>query len=356
MSIVRCTRILFLFSDYTGYFRACVASLKQLHDVELMGVRKFIHPDAPHTFDMTEFKDFVNKTELTKAELLNNCINFAPDIVYVAGWEDRDFLNICYRLKQKGAKVVTGIDNHWHGTLKQRLGVAYFHFHLKKHYTHAWVAGNPQYEFARKIGFEKHQIIDSLYSADLATFRAKLDRKGKPFHRELLFVGRLKKIKGVDILYQVFADLTDEERNGWRLRIIGNGELADEMPSIEGKITVEGFKSPEELAALAQNVGGFCLPSLIEPWGVVVHEFASAGLPLLLSNVVGAATTFLIPGYNGYMFEEGKSTTLKMTLLRFFRLDDEEIQTMGDHSKLLSQLITPEFWSHKLMSLVHSNP
>jgi glycosyltransferase involved in cell wall biosynthesis len=45
------------------------------------------------------------------------------------------------------------------------------------------------------------------------------------------------------------------------------------------------------------------MPSKKEPWGVVLHEMAIAGLPLLASENVGAASAFLREGENGKVFK-----------------------------------------------------
>ena len=60
---------------------------------------------------------------------------------------------------------------------------------------------------------------------------------------------------------------------------------------------------PEDLVRVIKNVGFFVLPSNFEPWGVVVHEFCAAGLPMLLSETVGSSSSFLINGHNGFLFK-----------------------------------------------------
>ncbi len=45
----------------------------------------------------------------------------------------------------------------------------------------------------------------------------------------------------------------------------------------------------------------FALLSRHEPWGVVVNEAAASGLPLLLSDRVGAAPDLLRDGENGFL-------------------------------------------------------
>jgi glycosyltransferase involved in cell wall biosynthesis len=125
------------------------------------------------------------------------------------------------------------------------------------------------------------------------------------------------------------------------------------LKPIPGKIEVESFKSPDELAKLSQEAGAFCLPSVKEPWGVVVHEFAALGIPLLLSDIVGASKTFLIPGYNGFSFKVGNAASLRRELICFFHLSEQEIREMGNRSKKLSQLITPELWAYKFLSVLY---
>jgi len=49
----------------------------------------------------------------------------------------------------------------------------------------------------------------------------------------------------------------------------------------------------------------FALLSVHEPWGVVVNEAAACGLPLLLSDRVGASADLLVDGENGFRVVAG---------------------------------------------------
>ena len=73
------------------------------------------------------------------------------------------------------------------------------------------------------------------------------------------------------------------------------------------------------------NEGVFILPSLKEPWGVVLNEFAASGVPLLGSNVIGASSAFLINGYNGYTFDAGDCESFAQRLLQFINMNDDEL-------------------------------
>ena len=54
-----------------------------------------------------------------------------------------------------------------------------------------------------------------------------------------------------------------------------------------------GFLQSESLARWYVHAGAFVLPSVSEPWGLVVNEAAASGLPLLVSISCGLCT------YNG---------------------------------------------------------
>ena len=64
---------------------------------------------------------------------------------------------------------------------------------------------------------------------------------------------------------------------------------------------VTGGLSEDELAQHYVDADVFALLSRNEPWGVVVNEAAASGLPLVLSERVGAAHDLLRNGENGFV-------------------------------------------------------
>ena len=96
----------------------------------------------------------------------------------------------------------------------------------------------------------------------------------------------------------------------------------------------------------------FVLPSHKEPWGVVVHEMAASGLVLLCSDKIGAATSFLKEGENGFTFEHKNSESLYKALSKVTELEDSEILKMGNHSLKMAQKITPEKWAQTAIELI----
>ena len=89
------------------------------------------------------------------------------------------------------------------------------------------------------------------------------------------------------------------------------------------------------------HAGAFVLPSLSEPWGLVVNEAASTGLPLLVSNRAGCAPT-LVP--------EPEATTGA----QFDPLDIEEMMSEAHVVDLAHGRRTPLPWAERAAEMVSS--
>jgi glycosyltransferase involved in cell wall biosynthesis len=90
----------------------------------------------------------------------------------------------------------------------------------------------------------------------------------------------------------------------WRVHVWGTGPMIDVLPKHD-QITYHGFTQPQELKNVWRNLDVFVLASKYEPWGVVVHEAAGAGLPIIVTSAVGAADVFVEHGKNGWVVPFG---------------------------------------------------
>jgi glycosyltransferase involved in cell wall biosynthesis len=113
-----------------------------------------------------------------------------------------------------------------------------------------------------------------------------------------------------------------------------------------------GFVQPENVWRFMEQSGVFILPSLYEPWGVVVHEHAAAGFPLVLSDAVGARHRFLKEGHNGHCFVAGNKESLKETMRKVIATPDADLVAMGIRSAEMGASWGPQEWSDTLMALI----
>jgi len=122
----------------------------------------------------------------------------------------------------------------------------------------------------------------------------------------VLSVGRLVPEKGFDVLLRAIAKAGDER---FRLVIAGDGpeasRLVDLAEELGVRMEMKGDLPEAALAAEYVAADVFALLSRHEPWGVVVNEAAASGLPLVLSDRVGAAYDLLRDGENGFPVPAG---------------------------------------------------
>ena len=173
--------------------------------------------------------------------------------------------------------------------------------------------------------------------------REQLAVKPKAF----LFVGRLVKAKGVHVLLKGYAQYRSSCAEPWPLICVGSGPLAREVAAAPG-VVMPGFLQPEQLADKMLEASVFVLPSLFEPWGVVVNEAASAGMPMIVSEAVGSHVHLVQSGFNGFVVEKGSPESLANAMLRFHRMNDSSLVRMGKASEQLSEQYTPERWASTL--------
>jgi glycosyltransferase involved in cell wall biosynthesis len=98
--------------------------------------------------------------------------------------------------------------------------------------------------------------------------------------------------------------------------------------------TVAGGLSEEELAQRYVDADVFALLSRQETWGVVVNEAAASGLPLVLSDRVGAAHDLLRDGENGFLVPPD-DVPAAAAAVRKLAADPELRRRMGERSREL---------------------
>ena len=122
----------------------------------------------------------------------------------------------------------------------------------------------------------------------------------------VLSVARLVPEKGLATLVAAVARARNE-----RLVLLLAGEgaeraaLARLAATLDVRLRLLGELGVDRLAEVYVAADVFALLSTHEPWGVVVNEAAVSGLPLVLSNRVGAAADLLVDGENGFLVEAG---------------------------------------------------
>lgn len=347
------TNILYLWSEVTGYVHGVLRALsQQVRSIDVVyWDNRGVNSTRYETTDDGGIK-YHRRSEMTVDQIFELLEKKRPSIVVVSGWMDKGYLKACriHKKRHPSVRIVAGIDDQWMGTPRQQVGRLYYAMFYRSLFDHLWVSGSPQFSYAQRFGYNIGSIIHNLYSADTDTFD-KVAVSAKRF----LYVGRFVKIKAPDILLEAYGLLPEEKQRGWPLVLIGDGEMRETLSaSGNPNVTILPFMQPKDLRNELLKGGVACLTSHKDQWGVVVHEYALLGLPLLLSSGVGASTQFLIPGYNGYMFDKGNIDSLYRMMLKMCNSSDEQLKKMGIHSHELGRTITNEKSASSLLSILHT--
>ena len=346
--------VVFLWAEVVGYLHAVFRYLSDKRGVAL----KVVHWDkrdqntTQYNIESIDGVQFINRSETSDDVIYQILRDSRPAIIVVSGWMDSGYICACrrYKIENSSVKIVAGIDDMWTGSLRQRLGQLYFRLNYRSLFDYLWISGQPQYSFAQRFGYGIDNIIQNLYSADTGLFlkdRASISRR-------FVFVGRFVKIKAIDILVEAYCNLPNSVQKQWPLLLIGDGDQkACILDRRNENITVIPFLQPEELRLELLKGGVGCLPTHKDQWGVVLHEFALMGLPILASSGCGAATEFLISGFNGFMFKNGSVSDLSRAMLLFVNLNDSSLMSFSDNGISLGSRISTHSSADSLLSVLY---
>ena len=147
--------------------------------------------------------------------------------------------------------------------------------------------------------------------------------------RTLVFVGRFIVKKNLKRLLRAWelASL-----KGARLVMVGSGPLEDELKRMAGEdVTFEPFQTQQELRSIYSRADAVILPSISEPWGLVVNEAMAAGLPVLASDRCGCVADLVEDGVNGLVFPPDEAGIAE-ALRKYASLDSEQLARFGEKS------------------------
>ncbi len=274
--------------------------------------------------------------EANDTHSIDKLIGAMPSVLFVSGWAIPVFNHYRDQVRGSGGKVVAMCDNNFRFSLKELLKAVRFRLLFRNKYDGYLVPGRSGIKLLRFYGVSPDRVRMGQYSADASIFNdggVDICRRSK----KIIFVGQLCVRKNPLRLCVAFH-ASGAAKMGWTLDLYGCGPLRDRIPQRDG-ISVHDFVQPEILAEKYREARVFCLPSLKEHWGLVVHEAALSGCVLLLSDAIGAKED-LVGKSNGFVFSATDSESLTMFLRQILSLSDGQLRAASAESVSLGRLIS----------------
>jgi glycosyltransferase involved in cell wall biosynthesis len=342
-------RMAVLWSHLSGYLNASLRECAR-RDVELLVSWFRAAAEAPFAAEQfawlrADGRGFEwNGTDaIDGAVLAARIADFAPQMLLVSGWNHAGYRLVARRMAGKTTRILC-MDNPWEEGARQWLGRAVAPWYVRPLFDGALVAGERQYQFARRLGFSDGEILTGLYAPDSEQFAgpAAGERRGG-----FLFVGRLAPEKGLHTLVEAYGMYRRASPAPWPLTVAGTGPLAAMVSGIDG-IAPVGFVQPDALPALLLRHACMVVPSYREPWGVQISEGASAGLALVATGVCGATPHLLREGFNGHIVPARDARALAQAMLRIEA--HPRLEQLGANSRALAAQFTPRIWADNLLA------
>jgi len=142
----------------------------------------------------------------------------------------------------------------------------------------------------------------------------------RPF---FLYVGRLKRYKGVDVALRALA-IARRELPELSLRIAGSGDDLARLKGLARQLDIEesvqflGYVPEEEKVALLSGAVANVFPSPKEGWGMTIVEAAACGTPSIASDSPGLRDS-VRHGETGFLVPHGDAGVLAGRMIALVR-------------------------------------
>ena len=279
--------------------------------------------------------------------LLSNVKAYNPNIMVLPGYYDLAVIALMIYAKVKGIKIIQSVDSTRYDSI--RVGW--------KERSKSWILswsdliycyGSMQIAYLKNLNIPDAKIHVRVQATDNERIREicaqanLLKPEGLP-DKYFLYVGRLSKEKNLEMLIDVFQRLSSD----WGLVIVGGGVQEDDLKSIVKQENIDriffaGGMNWKEVVLYYKFATTFVLPSISEPWGLVVNEAMICGLPVLVSRHCGCSKDLVVEGKNGFVFSPLDEHELYMVMNKIVAMSSEELSLYGGYSQQVISEFTPE--------------
>ena len=269
-----------------------------------------------------------------------------PDVIISGGYSSlTNLLGLMYARKTDTPFIL------WSGS------TAYEHKQLKPLFkplitlfvknSDAFIAyGSRSKQFLQTLGVNAKSIFIAFNTVDVEYFTSqarkyKFEKKlvkrdlGFGNRKIILYVGQIIERKGIKYLIDTYKELSADDDEVC-LVLVGYGPLQDKLEDYCRKSQIRnvyfmGYYPPEKIVKFYSIADLLVLPSLEEPWGLVLNEAMACGLPVISTTLVGGAYDLIIDGVNGFKVPPRNSKVLQACIREILE-DPRKKETFGKNS------------------------
>jgi 1,2-diacylglycerol 3-alpha-glucosyltransferase len=293
--------------------------------------------------------------------------NRQPEVVVVAGYRNCNQIGAAIWARLRGAISIMQSDT-WVGDrpryrLKEFIKSRLF---VRPYADAAFVPGLRADQYVQSLGISSTAIWRGSYVVDNDYFFRKSQEvrdQASSWQYSLdlpqdyfLTAARLSPEKNLLRLLEAFGRYRAMGGH-WSLVIVGSGPQERQLRRVSrhagwgSKVYFAGWRQCEQLAAYYALARCFILPSLSEPWGLVVNEAMACGAPVLVSRNCGCLPELCQREINGYDFDPLDVEELANLLLKVSE-GGLDLSAMGQASRRIIAGFTLDSWGQAFRDCV----
>jgi glycosyltransferase involved in cell wall biosynthesis len=188
---------------------------------------------------------------------------------------------------------------------------------------------------------DKEQLGEALLRFPLPHLHQKFESVCCALNDVFVFLvfGRLEDVKAVDKVINAFALLDQQLKQRSRLLIAGDGssrsalESQVEAQGLGDRVRFLGSVPSDQAPRIFGEANALVLASCDEPWGLVVNEALSAGIPVIGPFWIGAFADLVVHGETGLVTQD--NTPLRLAAaMRTLLIDPSRAAEMGKAGRI----------------------
>ncbi len=199
-----------------------------------------------------------------------------------------------------------------------------------------------------QLKIDEKKILKISYGIDTSKFLPKSEYI-KNEALKIIFVGSITWHKGIEILLKAVSDL--KQKINFELNLVGGmGDTEEILEKYKGLYKYHSYIPNERLPAVYRENDIFVFPSLLEGFAQVVLEAMVCGLPVIITENVGAKDC-VRDGIDGFIIPPGDVYSLKEKILYFYH-NREKIEEMGKNAVSQARKYTWERYREKVREII----
>ncbi len=287
-------------------------------------------------------------------------------MIYLGGYTEIAYWVALIYSKVKKKKIILEMDSNRYNIGKRRFYKEFLKKIFVKMCDYGITYGKLSKEYFVSLGMPEEKIVikpnvtdNEYWKNEAAKYKAKREEiiKTEGFKKHnFIYVGRFSEEKNLFFLLKAFKEAKNQTKDkNWGLILVGGGPLLGDLKDFVENEDIKDvfflpFKQRNELPKYYAVSDILILPSLREPWGIVVNEAMASGLVPLISRRCGSKD-LIKENQNGFLFDPLDKNNLVSKIKKIINaeLDIKKVK----NSALISALkYTPEYASEKVLKLL----